>query len=168
MGTDKAALQKRFEQIIRTYGDDVYRAALMLTRNRADAEDIVQETFLKYATSAPAFASAEHEKAWLLRVALNLAKDTVKSAWHNRTEALDDHSGLAGAGAPGEESGVYDCVLRLPDKYRLVIHLFYYEGYSAREIGQLLGSNEPAVKTQLHRGRNLLREALKGAEEYAF
>lgn len=167
MKQDRAEMQERFEQMIRRYGNDVYRAAFMMTKNRADAEDIVQETFLRYAVTDTVFESETHEKAWLLRVAINLGKDLMKSAWHRKTETLEE-SALSAEPLREEDGAVYDAVLRLPVKYRTAIHLFYYEGYSVREISNAVGQTESAVKKQLSRGRELLRQALKGAGEYAF
>ena len=167
MQQDRDVLQARFEQVLRRYGDDVYRAAFMMTKNRADAEDIVQETFLRYAVTDTTFASLQHEKAWLLRVAVNLGKDLLKSAWHRKTEVLDE-SALSDEPVLPDDGVVYDAVLRLPLKYRTAIHLFYYEGYSVREISHTVGQSESAVKKQLARGRTLLRQALKGVDEYAF
>ena len=160
-------LRARFEAVVREHGDDVLRAAMMQLGNRADAEDVVQETFLRYATSAPRFVSIEHEKAWLLRVAINLAKDMRKSVWNKNTQQLvPEQCGCI----PFKEKAtdVYDAVMTLPEKYRMVVHLFYYEGYSVREISDLTGLREPTIKTQLSRGRALLKDILEGAEAYAF
>ena len=160
-------LRARFEAVVREHGDDVLRAAMMQLSNRADAEDVLQETFLRYATSAPRFVSKEHEKAWLLRVAINLAKDMRKTVWNQKTmQLIPEQCGCI----PFKEktTDVYDAVMTLPEKYRMVVHLFYYEGYSVREISDLTGLREPTIKTQLSRGRALLKDILEGAESYAF
>lgn len=108
-------LRARFEAVVREHGDDVLRAAMMQLSNRADAEDVVQETFLRYATSAPRFVSKEHEKAWLLRVAINLAKDMRKTVWNQKTmQLIPEQCGCI----PFKEktTDVYDAVMTLPEK----------------------------------------------------
>ena len=165
-----ASLLRTDKEIMDIYNrqvDTVYRICFSFMKTRADTEDMVQETFLRYATSAPRFVSIEHEKAWLLRVAINLAKDMRKSVWNKKTQQLvPEQCGCI----PFKEktTDVYDAVMTLPEKYRMVVHLFYYEGYSVREISDLTGLREPTIKTQLSRGRALLKDILEGAEAYAF
>ena len=151
-----------------TYGTAVLRAATAYLHNRADAEDVLQETFVRRMQSAPKFESAEHEKAWLLRVAINLSKNKLKSAWFRKNKLqADDFSDLAEDGDDiAELQFVWEAVKKLPVKYREVIHLFYQEGYATAEIASLLGKKEPTVRSLLSRGRKLLREILR--EEYDF
>ncbi len=155
-----------FEQILRKYGNTVYRIALVHTGNEADAQDIVQEVFLKYAGYSEKFSSDEHLKAWLIRVTINQCTDLLKSAWKRKTTELNDECVPAGE-FTASDSSLYEAVSGLPLKYRNVIHLFYYEGYSIREISRLTGQKENAVKTQLSRARNILRDVLKGEYDYA-
>ncbi len=139
------------------YEDLLYRAALTITGNRDDALDMVQETFIRWITKRPEFASDEHEKAWLLRVAMNLSRNLVNSAAHRTScELLDIYPAK-----DSEEAGVIEEVMKLPDKLREVIYLYYYEEYNSREIAEILGENVSTVRTRLSRGRKMLRGVLK-------
>lgn len=144
--------------VLSRYADMVYRLAFARTKSRYDADDILQEVFLRYIRSAPDFQEEEHCRAWLIRTTVNCSKTLLMSAWFRKTVPLDDTL-VAEMRETGE---VYDAVLRLPKTYRTVVHLYYYEGYSVAEIGGLLGCKEATVKTRLHRARNLLRDTLKG------
>ena len=144
--------------VLSRYADMVYRLAFARTKSRYDADDILQEVFLRYIRSAPDFQEEEHCRAWLIRTTVNCSKTLLMSAWFRKTVPLDDTL-VAEMRETGE---VYDAVLRLPKAYRTVVHLYYYEGYSVAEIGGLLGCQEATVKTRLHRARNLLRDTLKG------
>ena len=158
--------QAEFEKILRKYGDSIYRIALVHTQNEMDAQDIVQEVFLKFARNASQFQSDEHIKAWLIRVAINMCTDLKRSAWNRKTTELNDECLPAEEFTTGE-SELYQAVMSLPVKYKDVIHLFYYEGYSIKEISRITEQKENAVKTQLSRGRVLLKERLKGEYDYA-
>ena len=158
--------QAEFEKILRKYGDSIYRIALVHTQNEMDAQDIVQEVFLKFARNASQFQSDEHIKAWLIRVAINMCTDLKRSAWNRKTTELNDECLPADEFTTGE-SELYQAVMSLPVKYKDVIHLFYYEGYSIKEISRITEQKENAVKTQLSRGRVLLKELLKGEYDYA-
>ena len=147
------------EKVIRQYAPSVYRLAYARTGSRCDAEDVMQEVFLRLVKSAPVFREEEHRKAWLLRVTVNCANDLFRALRSRRTEPLDER--LCAPPAP-EPSGVLEHVLALPPKYRVPIHLFYYEDMSVAEIAAATGKSEAAVKQQLSRGRAMLREALKG------
>ena len=144
--------------VLSRYADMVYRLAFARTKSLYDADDILQEVFLRYIRSAPDFQEEEHCRAWLIRTTVNCSKTLLMSAWFRKTVPLDDTL-VAEMRETGE---VYDAVLRLPKAYRTVVHLYYYEGYSVAEIGGLLGCKEATVKTRLHRARNLLRDTLKG------
>lgn len=144
--------------VLSRYADMVYRLDFARTKSRYDADDILQEVFLRYIRSAPDFQEEEHCRAWLIRTTVNCSKTLLMSAWFRKTVPLDDTL-VAEMRETGE---VYDAVLRLPKAYRTVVHLYYYEGYSVAEIGGLLGCKEATVKTRLHRARNLLRDTLKG------
>lgn len=149
--------------MVERHGQAVYRLAYARTGSREDAEDVVQETFLRLVRAAPVFREEDHCRAWLLRVAANCAGDLHRSPWRRRTQPLEAAEGLS---APVEEpGGVLDAVLALPEDYRIPVHLFYYEGLSVAEIAALLGKREGAVRTRLSRARAMLREMLK-EEEY--
>ena len=134
---------------------------LAMTRlpSSADAEDVVQEVFLKLLTARPQFRDAEHEKAWLIRATLHRACDMARSA-ERRNLPLEAAEAVPGRELP-EPSPVLSAVRALPAKYSAVIHLYYYEGYSIKEISQLLRLPVPTVGTRLSRGRERLRELLK-------
>ncbi len=147
------------QQAVERYGDMVLRAAFGLVKNQQDAEDIAQEVFLTLVRTAPAFESAEHQKAWLLRCTINRCKSHFRSAWYRHTAPLEET--LASPFTP-QENTVLDAVAALPLKYRQVIYLHYIEGYSTAEIAQLLDIKQNTVLSQLARGRKLLQTALKG------
>ena len=155
MPTDEAL----FEQVYDTYGPSLYRFCLLQMKNPADAEDVLQEVFCKRLYQSPDFATPEHERRWLFRVALNQCRDEWKRS--RRTELpleVAQHMSLT-----PEELGLLEQVASLPEKLRTVIHLHYYEGYDVREIAQLLGVTVSAVKMRMKRGREALRERLEGA-----
>ena len=138
------------------YADTVRRLCMLHLKNYADTEDIFQTVFLKYALHTAPFANGEHEKAWLIRVTLNACKDLLKSVFRSRTVALEAAANLP-APVPQEHQEVLEAVLALPKKYKDVVYLHYYEGYSLREIARLLGVTVPTVKMRLKRGRDALR-----------
>ena len=146
---------------IRQYGDMVRRLCLVHLKNPADTEDIFQNVFLKYVLSSVVFESPEHEKAWLIRVTINACKDLLKSFFRSRTVPLEE---LLDQPAPllGEHREVLEAVLALAPKYRDAVYLHYYEGYTAAEIGKLLGKNTNTVYTLLTRAREQLRKTLGG------
>lgn len=144
----------------------VYRLAYARTGSADDAEDVMQDVFLRLLTSAPDFADDDHARAWLLRVTVNRANDLFRSPWRRRVP-LEDAGAIPAPEEPipGE---TLEAVLALPPKLRTVIHLFYYEDLSVRQIAQLLDLREGAVKTRLSRARALLRQQLlKGEENHA-
>ena len=146
------------EQVIERHGKSVYAAAYSLLRQREDAEDVLQDTLLRYHMSKQDFASERHLRAWLLRLAINRAKDLLKAARRRDTELTEDVAELA---FPEPESRrVFEAVLALPESYRIVVHLHYYEDYSVREIAAALRLTQTAVKTRLSRARAMLRQTL--------
>ncbi len=148
-------------QVMERYGDMVYRLALAQTHSSHDADDVFQEVFLRYLRAAPAFREEEHRKAWLLRVTVNCCKKLHGSFWRRHTVALSE----ALPAQNPEEGELLGLLEGLPPKYRAVLHLYYYEGYATEEIAAILGRSPGTVRSQLSRGRALLRDAWKGAEE---
>ena len=148
------------EEVFREYGDRIFAAAFSVCRNPEDADDVVQDTLIKYHTLCKDFESREHIKAWLLRAAINRAKDLTTSFWRRSRVAWEDYMAELPFEEP-EDSALFEAVMRLPDKYRIAIHLFYYEEYSIREIAELLQCREGTVKSQLSRGRQLLKNTLE-------
>ena len=149
--------EEQISRLVAEYSPMLLRLACTRLRDPADAEDAVQEVFLKLLTAAPQFRDAGHEKAWLIRATLHRAADLRRLA-ANRNVPLEE---AALAAAPEPESALRDAVRSLPEKYSAVIHLHYYEGYSIREIAKLLGVPAPTVGTRLARGRERLRQLLK-------
>lgn len=149
--------------VVDKYKDLVYRMALTVTGNYADAEDVMQEVFFRYFRSHPEFETEAHERSWIVSVTLNTGKNLVRSAWY-RKRADVDISALAEAAAEDshEMSPVLAAVLALPEKYRVAIYLHYYEGYTVKDISRITGKSEAAVAQYLSRGRIRLRRKLGG------
>ena len=149
---------------VEQYADMVRRLCMIHLKNHADTEDIFQTVFLKYALSSVLFESAEHEKAWILRVTVNACKDLLKNFFRSRTVSLDDIMEQP-AVMPQDHREVLEAVLSLPVKYKDAVYLHYYEGYTAPEISRILGKNVNTVYTILNRSKQLLREKLGGEED---
>ena len=149
------------DALFETYGDMVYRLALVRTRSIADAEDVVQEVFLRCLKNNPVFQSAEHQKAWLIKVTVNCSKSLLGNAFR-RHSVPEDAMGELQTEDETPDSTVYDAVMKLPEKYRTAIHLYYYEDYSVKEIAAAMRSSESTVKSWLHRARGMLKEMLGG------
>ena len=150
-------------QAVITYSDNLRRLAFTYVKSVHSAEDIVQDVFLTYLQKAPAFENTEHEKAWLLRVTINKSRNMLKTGWFRSRFELTEERGYL----PPEQSQVLEAVLSLAPKYRLPIHLYYYEGYSIEEIANILDTNPATVGTRLARARGLLRQSLGGFEDEA-
>ena len=150
------------EELIAKYSDMVFRVAYARAQNIDDAQDITQDVFLKYIKANKKFNDEEHLKAWLLKVAVNTGNTFVKSAWARHRAELNEAADEADF--MDEKSEVYYAVKDLPEKYRVIIHLFYYEEMSIKDICKILKLGENAVKTRLHRARGLLKEKLKEAD----
>lgn len=157
-------MQSQLEEYFHNYYQVCFRVAFTRVKNHADAEDIAQETLLRLFLYHPDFQGAEHEKAWMIRTAINLAKDLLKSKWHTLTVGMET--------VPKEEQTYFQApfaqnddtlwaVLELPVKYRDSLYLFYYEDYSIREIASILEKPENTIKTNLRRGREALKQRLK-------
>ncbi len=147
------------------YGDTVRRLCMIHLKNHADTEDIFQTVFLKYVLRSSPFVDDDHERAWFIRVAINACKDLSKSFFRSRTVPLDA-IGEQAADMPPDNREVLEAVLSLPQKYRSVIYLHYYEDYTAPEIGRILGKNTNTIYTLLNRSKSMLKEKL-GGDAYA-
>lgn len=150
------------DEAVRRYADMVYRLAFLNMKNHTDAEDVFQEVFLKLFRYQKSIQSEEHLKAWLLRVTINQCKTMATSAWKRHNVACDMTGFVDQPEKKEEYTEVYRTVKSLPEKYRQVIHLFYYEELSIKEISEILGTKEATVKTRLVRARKLLNQKLKG------
>lgn len=156
--------EEEINTAIEQYADTVKRICIVHLKNHADTEDIFQTVFLKYALSSAVFENTEHEKAWFIRVTINACRDLLRSFFRSRTVPLDV---LADQEAPSfaDNREVLDAVLSLPAKYRDVVYLHYYEGYTAPQIGEILGKKTNTVYTLLTRARKQLRRLLGGDED---
>lgn len=139
------------------WGPAVYRLACAVTGSRSDADDVFQEVFLRYHRAAPDFENEAHEKAWLLRVTANRCKSLLCSPWRKRSVPLEDVYACPGP----EESAVTEALAALPSRDRMLLHLYYYEGYRTEEIAGLLGRKSATVRSQLTRARQKLALLLK-------
>ena len=153
-------MREPVEDLIRQHQKHLFAAAFSICQNTSDADDVVQDTFLKYHISKKEFSSPEHIKAWLLRVAINKAKDLNRRVWRWNSVSIEDLEETLAA-TQNEDTWLLTEVMKLPQKYRIVLHLFYYEEYSVAEIAQVLKISEGSVKTRLSRGRNMLKDSLE-------
>ena len=159
----RADVNARAAAALDEYGNAILRYAYSFLHNMADAEEVLQDTLLQMLKAAPEFQSAEHEKAWLLRVAGNLSRNRIA---YNRVRSADELNEQLAAEGREDLSFVWEAVKQLPERQRAVIHLFYREGYQTRDIARILGRNEATVRSDLRRARERLRTVLK--EEYDF
>ncbi len=148
------------QDLMDMYKNNVYAAAFSICKNASDAEDVVQDTFLQYYMTHINFDNEQHIRAWLLRVAINKAKNIQSSFWHRNGMPLDDFIETLSFETP-ETKELFEEVMKLPEKYRVVVHLFYYEDYSIKEIAKILRTTESNIKVRLSRGRVKLKDALK-------
>ena len=148
------------QELVEMYKDNIYAAAFNICKSSADAEDVVQETFLQYYITKKEFDDEKHIRYWILRVAINKAKN-IQSSFRRKNEmSLEDYVETLTFETP-ESRELFEEVMKLPEKYRVVIHLFYYEDYSVKEIAKILRTTESSVKVRLSRGRAKLKDALK-------
>lgn len=154
------------EEIIEKYHKMLFRLAMIRMNNREDAEDIVQDTFMRmilYIKKGNQFNDDEHLKAWLLTVAVNRGKSIISLAWNRKTEGIDGAKDIA---APEQKTDyAYEYVMKLPEKYRVVIDLFYYEQLTTEQIAEIIKQKPATVRSYLHRGREKLKKMME-ADDY--
>ncbi len=155
MSAENKKIPPDAERALEEYGNSLYRLCSVMTGNREDAQDAVQDCFLRYITKAPDFKDSEHEKAWLIRVATNICHDILRSRRRSSFVSLDEIRNL---GTSEDNAQILGLLISLDEKYRVVMHLHYVEGYKTEEISSLLGISLSAVKKRLQRGRDALRE----------
>lgn len=156
------------DDVILLYGNMVYRLAFARMQNRHDADDIFQEVFLRYVRRAPKFESMEHGKAWFLRTTLNCCKTVWASAWHRKTTDLSEAESCTVTVETEDAQMLADALMQLTPKYRVVLHLYYYEGLTAEEIARLQHVPAGTIRMQLSRGRTMLKEILLQEHEDLF
>ncbi len=151
------------EELAKKYNGMISKIAFHFVKNKEDTEDIAQEAYIKWITQKPSFKDAKHEKAWLIRITINLSKNHVNTAWYRKTKSVALCPPVAIS--ISSNSDVLDEVLSLPQKYRIVIYLYYYEGYKSDEIAEILKKNPKTIRTQLARARSILKTKL-GDDDY--
>lgn len=148
------------EMLIERYHQNLFAVAFNVCKNREDAEEVVQDAFIQYHLKRLDFQSEEHIRAWLIRVTINKAKNAARTFWRRHRTSLEET--MAALTFDDQESEqLFEAVMALPQKYRIVVHLFYYEDYSVHEMAELLSLSESNVKTRLSRARAMLRDTLK-------
>jgi len=149
------------ETIMNKYGNMLYRLCVLMLKNESDAEDVVQETMIKYYQKAPIFEDREHEKAWLIRVAANQCRDMLR--FRVRHPQIDDDC-LAKIPCDSPDRGIVDALASLPEKFRIVLVLYYIEDYRIEDISKIINRTPSAVKMRLQKGRKMLERIYR--EEY--
>ena len=144
------------EAVLDKYGNNLYRICLITLKNQADAEDALQDTLVRYLQKAPRFESEEHQKAWLIRVAVNICRDMLRKRRYHQEELEN----IPVPQADEHQQSALDALLTLPEQFRIPMTLHYVEGYSVAELAKLLSLTQSAVKMRLSKGRTLLREAV--------
>ena len=153
-------MRQSVQELAASYQGSLFAVAFNVCKNAQDAEDVVQATFVQYYTTKKEFESEQHIRAWLMRVAVNKAKNVNRTFWRRNKISIEDYMETLVFETPAAET-LFETVMQLPEKYRIVIHLYYYEEYAVREIAQILKLSESNVKIRLSRGRAMLKETLK-------
>lgn len=159
------SLKTRKSEFIEVYNrqvDTVWRVCYSFMKNKADTEDLVQETFLKLLSTKKEFENERHERAWLIVTASNLCKDSLRKLWR-RHENIEDFLDLAEE--PKQEDGILEVILKLPNDYKDAVYLYYYEGYTTVEIARHLNCPEATVRSRLMRARNKLQSMMGGGSK---
>lgn len=154
-------MDRDFLEIFNEMKDDIYRLVYNYMKNSYDTDDIVQNVFIKLYKQLPSLNDNEHIRRWLIRVAINECKSHFLSGWSNKIVPLAEDFPMPEM--PNEEDNVLQAILALPRKYRIVVHLYYYEEYKISEIAKVLKIKETAIQTQLQRAREKLKNILKEA-----
>lgn len=153
-------MRQSVQELVEKYQNNLFAIAFHICKNKEDAEDVVQDTFIQYHTIKKNFESEQHIRAWLIRVTINKAKNMNHTFWRKNKMSIEDYMETL-VFETSESETLFETVMKLPEKYRIVIHLFYYEDYSVREIANILRISESNVKVRLSRGRSILKEQLK-------
>lgn len=157
-------IEKKIHILSEKYSDMIFRIAYSYTNNRQDAEDIVQDMFVKLIELNKTFESDEYEKSWIIRVTVNLCKNKLKLFWNRNTCSLTETENFAHFDEKDEF--VLEAVMKLTENYRIIVYLHYYEGYKTAEIANILKKRESSVRSALSRAREQLKKILK--EDYDF
>ena len=158
VSNDSYAEKRYIETAVEKYSKMLFSLCLSILKDYDDAEDAVQDTFIKLMTKAPAFRDSEHEKAWLIKVAANICKSELRLRKRNNSLSLDE---VGEIGVSEEDSGVFEAIMSLPARYNVVMNFHYLEGYTASEISEIMGINADTVRKRLQNGRNKLKKELE-------
>lgn len=153
-------MRQSVQELFEKYQNNLYAVAFNVCKNAEDAKDVVQDTFIQYYSLKKEFDNEQHIRAWLIRVAINRAKNMNHAFWRKNKRSLEDYMETLVFETPESEE-LFETVMNLPEKYRIVIHLFYYEDYTIHEMADILKISESNVKVRLSRGRSLLKEKLQ-------
>ena len=149
---------RHIEYAVEQYSQMLFRVCYNILCNKHDAEDALQETFLKYMLKAPLFRDSDHEKAWLIKVATNISKNMVRFNNRHAAENLDE---LRGIGISYDDRDIFEMIMHLPSKYKIVLDLYYIEGYKANEIADITDTSPVTVRKRLQYGRMMLKKELE-------
>ena len=150
-------IEKEIREAVSQYGDTLYRVCIVILCNEQDVQDAVQDTFCRYLEKKPEFRDEEHKKAWLIRVATNICRDMIRFRIRHPGVSIDEVENTLAA---PEQKRIFRELLELPVRQKTVLYLHYVEGYQIREIADILGITQSAVKLRLMRGRKQMRGAL--------
>lgn len=153
--------KKELEEAVEKYSDAMLRCAWAYCGNMADAEDVVQEAFVRYIRKAPTFNEEQHRRAWLLRVTINLSKSLRMSFWNRNRRDMSEELPVSGENVGQEQLEVWSAVEQLPPKYKIIMELYYREGLTVSEIAQITGVRRSTVGYRLERARELFKEIYK-------
>lgn len=153
--------EDEIKELVDTYSSLIFRVCYCILGNRDDAEDAVQETLLKYLTKAPEFESEEHRKAWLIRVSANISKNMMLFRLKRETVYIDEARNI---GIEENDYEIFELIMNLPAKYKIVLTLYYIEGYKSKEIAEIIDISEDAVRKRLQKGRELLKKLFETEE----
>lgn len=158
--TDRNAKQELFRRVFEDYKKLVYTVAFSFMRNRQDSNDVMQDVFFKFYEKMDSI-SEDGYRPWLISVTANTCKNYLRSSWHSRIFSLEEAGDIPVNENFGQETDLFTALMRLPEKERVLIHLFYYEGCSAKEISDILKINESTVRVRIMRGREKLKKYLE-------
>lgn len=150
--------EEEIQALVEDYSSMIFRISFCILSNTEDANDAVQETFLKYITKAPEFDTEEHRKAWLIKVATNVSKNIHRFHLRREIKSLED---IENIGITQDDFEIFELIMNLPTRYKIVMTLYYVEGYRSKEIAEIVGISEEAVRKRLQKGRELLKKEIE-------
>ena len=153
--------EEEIKSLVNSYSTMIFRICYCILCNSEDAEDAVQETFLKYLTKAPDFVSEEHRKAWLIKVSANISKNMLMFRRRREAANLDD---FANIGISEKDYANFEFIISLPAKHKIVMTLYYVEGYTCKEIAEIMNLSEEAVRKRLEKGRKMIKKEIETEE----